>query len=207
MSRSDLRFHTHWKCPSSFSHDREKPKCQEVQSVCAEEALSVNRVTIYECSGSGVGISQPTVIVKWEQQSIYSNRSCLPPSASLSSQPLCSLLSLWSLIRPLRPQQSLVTIMVITRVLMVQLVLWRDPTAVVTTASASMAMSGVDTRSMEVSFKMSMVRISNNVVPKLNILPLLGKKYCYGSMEGQYCHCDYCKCKHGYGSKGYGKCH
>ena len=26
-----------------------------------------------------------------------------------------------------------------------------------------------------------------------------GKKYCYGKMEGQYCHCDYCKCKHGYG--------
>ncbi len=35
----------------------------------------------------------------------------------------------------------------------------------------------------------------------------IGKKFCYGSMEGEYCHCDYCKCKHGYGSKGYGKCH
>ncbi len=33
-----------------------------------------------------------------------------------------------------------------------------------------------------------------------------GKKYCYGSTEGEYCHCDYCKCKHGYGSTGYG-CH
>ena len=20
-----------------------------------------------------------------------------------------------------------------------------------------------------------------------------GKKYCYGGMEGEYCHCDYCK--------------
>ena len=30
-----------------------------------------------------------------------------------------------------------------------------------------------------------------------------GKKYCYGSMEGEYCHCDYCKCKHGFGEKGY----
>ena len=39
------------------------------------------------------------------------------------------------------------------------------------------------------------------------LLCFSGKKYCYGSMEGQYCHCDYCKCKHGYGSKGYGKCH
>ena len=26
-----------------------------------------------------------------------------------------------------------------------------------------------------------------------------GKKYCYGGMEGEYCHCDYCRCKHGYG--------
>ena len=35
-----------------------------------------------------------------------------------------------------------------------------------------------------------------------------GKKYCYGSMEGEYCHCDYCKCKHGYGqdSKGHKGC-
>ena len=35
---------------------------------------------------------------------------------------------------------------------------------------------------------------------------LAGKKYCYGSMEGEYCHCDYCKCKNGYGlqGKGYG---
>ena len=31
-----------------------------------------------------------------------------------------------------------------------------------------------------------------------------GKKYCYGSMEGEYCHCDYCKCKHGYGEEGHG---
>ena len=48
-----------------------------------------------------------------------------------------------------------------------------------------------------------------------------GKKYCYGSTEGEYCHCDFCKmmkadprkcqnifsqCKHGYGvsSGGYG---
>ena len=35
----------------------------------------------------------------------------------------------------------------------------------------------------------------------------LGKKYCYGSTQGEYCHCDYCKCKHGYGSTGYGHCH
>ena len=34
-----------------------------------------------------------------------------------------------------------------------------------------------------------------------------GKKYCYGSTQGEYCHCDYCKCKHGYGSSGYGHCH
>ncbi len=33
-----------------------------------------------------------------------------------------------------------------------------------------------------------------------------GKKFCYGSTEGQYCHCDYCKCKHGFGSTGYGHC-
>lgn len=32
--------------------------------------------------------------------------------------------------------------------------------------------------------------------------PSPGKKYCYGSTQGEYCHCDYCKCKHGYGSKG-----
>ena len=30
-----------------------------------------------------------------------------------------------------------------------------------------------------------------------------GKKYCYGSMEGEYCHCDYCRCKHGYGLTGH----
>ena len=34
-----------------------------------------------------------------------------------------------------------------------------------------------------------------------------GKSYCYGGTEGEYCHCDYCKCKHGYGSTGYGHCH
>ena len=43
---------------------------------------------------------------------------------------------------------------------------------------------------------------SNNVI--LNKI-IVGKKYCYGSMEGEYCHCDYCKCKHGYGQDGYGK--
>ena len=37
--------------------------------------------------------------------------------------------------------------------------------------------------------------------------PFAGKKYCYGSTQGEYCHCDYCKCKHGYGAKGYGHCH
>ena len=36
---------------------------------------------------------------------------------------------------------------------------------------------------------------------------ITGKKYCYGSTKGEYCHCDYCKCKHGFGQKGYGKCH
>ena len=30
-----------------------------------------------------------------------------------------------------------------------------------------------------------------------------GKSYCYGGTEGEYCHCDYCKCKHGFGEKGY----
>ena len=35
----------------------------------------------------------------------------------------------------------------------------------------------------------------------------LGKKYCYGSTQGEYCDCDYCKCKHGYGSTGKGHCH
>ncbi len=39
-----------------------------------------------------------------------------------------------------------------------------------------------------------------------NVL-IAGKKYCYGSTQGEYCHCDYCKCKHGYGSTGYGHCH
>jgi hypothetical protein len=34
----------------------------------------------------------------------------------------------------------------------------------------------------------------------------LGKKYCYGGIEGEYCHCDYCKCKHGFGLSGYGGC-
>ena len=35
----------------------------------------------------------------------------------------------------------------------------------------------------------------------------LGKNYCYGSSEGEYCHCDYCKCKNGFGqSGGYGGC-
>ena len=29
-----------------------------------------------------------------------------------------------------------------------------------------------------------------------------GKNYCYGHMEGEHCHCDYCKCKHGYGEHG-----
>ena len=24
---------------------------------------------------------------------------------------------------------------------------------------------------------------------------LLGKSYCYGGTEGEYCHCDYCKCE------------
>ena len=33
-----------------------------------------------------------------------------------------------------------------------------------------------------------------------------GKKYCYGGVEGEYCHCDYCKCKHGFGQEGYGGC-
>ena len=55
-------------------------------------------------------------------------------------------------------------------------------------------------------------------------ISIVGKKYCYGSMEvrrwswtngvwpiyfqGEYCHCDYCKCKHGYGqdSKGHKGC-
>ena len=30
----------------------------------------------------------------------------------------------------------------------------------------------------------------------------VGKNYCYGHMEGEHCHCDYCKCKHGYGEHG-----
>ena len=34
----------------------------------------------------------------------------------------------------------------------------------------------------------------------------VGKKYCYGGIEGEYCHCDYCKCKHGFGQSGYGGC-
>ena len=32
---------------------------------------------------------------------------------------------------------------------------------------------------------------------------IVGKSYCYGGTEGEYCHCDYCKCKHGFGEKGY----
>ena len=35
-----------------------------------------------------------------------------------------------------------------------------------------------------------------------NFSILTGKSYCTGSMEGEYCHCDYCKCKHGYGLSG-----
>ena len=31
-----------------------------------------------------------------------------------------------------------------------------------------------------------------------------GKDYCYGSMEGEYCTCDFCKCKTGFGVLGYG---
>ena len=38
-----------------------------------------------------------------------------------------------------------------------------------------------------------------------NLLYFPGKKYCYGSMEGEYCHCDYCRCKHGYGLSGHNK--
>ena len=30
-----------------------------------------------------------------------------------------------------------------------------------------------------------------------------GKDYCYGSMEGEYCTCDFCKCKTGFGVLGY----
>ena len=37
----------------------------------------------------------------------------------------------------------------------------------------------------------------------VEMLYLLGKSYCYGGTEGEYCHCDYCKCKHGFGQKGY----
>ena len=36
----------------------------------------------------------------------------------------------------------------------------------------------------------------------VEMLYLLGKSYCYGGTEGEYCHCDYCKCKHGFGQKG-----
>ena len=31
-----------------------------------------------------------------------------------------------------------------------------------------------------------------------------GKKYCYGGMVGEYCHCEDCNCKHGYGQTGHG---
>ena len=31
-----------------------------------------------------------------------------------------------------------------------------------------------------------------------------GKDYCYGSMEGEYCTCDFCKCKTGFGVLGGG---
>ena len=31
-----------------------------------------------------------------------------------------------------------------------------------------------------------------------------GKNYCYGSMEGEYCTCDFCKCKTGFGVLGSG---
>ena len=36
----------------------------------------------------------------------------------------------------------------------------------------------------------------------LLFIPFQGKNYCYGHMEGEHCHCDYCKCKHGYGEHG-----
>ena len=52
-----------------------------------------------------------------------------------------------------------------------------------------------------------------NVCPKnLNAnfdnykIKILGKKYCYGDSEGEFCSCDFCKCQHGYGVKGYGNC-
>jgi hypothetical protein len=47
--------------------------------------------------------------------------------------------------------------------------------------------------------------VSNALVQEMKTKVLLsGKKYCYGSMEGEYCHCDYCKCKHGFGQDGKG---
>ena len=45
---------------------------------------------------------------------------------------------------------------------------------------------------------------SDHFVLKILLGIGLGKRYCYGSMEGEYCHCDYCRCKHGYGLSGHG---
>ena len=44
------------------------------------------------------------------------------------------------------------------------------------------------------------------IFSKLILSANAGKKYCYGGVEGEYCHCDYCKCKHGFGQEGYGGC-
>ena len=34
------------------------------------------------------------------------------------------------------------------------------------------------------------------------VVIFIGKSYCYGSTEGEYCTCDYCKCQNGFGQNG-----
>ena len=94
----------------------------------------------------------------------------------------------------------MVTVMEV--MLVALLALSRDPIAVATTASARR--DGCTARDMDMVRRVLCAIKSILFKPKY-IFP--GKKYCYGSTKGEYCHCDYCKCKHGFGEKGYGKCH
>ncbi len=55
----------------------------------------------------------------------------------------------------------------------------------------------------ETTFNFQNIFVNNNKIS----FESPGKKYCFGSSEGQYCHCDFCKCSKGFGSSGYGKCH
>ena len=85
----------------------------------------------------------------------------------------------------------------------------RAPTASATIANVNMASSIARAMDTAVEDMVSMIMM---VVMMMMILMMMvmivmmkmlkmsshrvmspGKKYCYGSMEGEYCHCDYCK--------------